>query len=104
ALEQNYDVRLARNTEEVGSTDDQYAIGAFLPRINGTASTVWNSNDQSLRFEDANRNNSGKAESNNIAASANLQWTLFDGARMFATRERIAAIAAQGELLVKDQM
>lgn len=104
ALEQSYDVKLARNSEEVGSTDDQYAIGAFLPRINGTASTVWNSNDQSLRFEDANRNNSGKAESNNISASANLQWTLFDGTRMFATRERIAAIASQGELLVKDQM
>lgn len=104
ALEQNYDVKLARNTEEVGLTDNQYAIGAFLPRLNGTASTVWNSNDQSLRFEDANRNNSGKAESNNISASANLQWTLFDGTRMFATRERIAAIAAQGELLVKDQM
>jgi len=104
ALERNYDVRLATNSAEFTSTDDQYAFGAFLPRLNGTASTVWNSNDQSLRFEDAARNNSGKAESNNIAATAQLQWTLFDGTRMFATRERIAAIAAQGELRVKEQM
>jgi outer membrane protein len=29
---------------------------------------------------------------------------LFDGTRMFATRERLSAIADQGELLVKDQM
>lgn len=104
ALERNYDVLVARNTSEAAKTDNDYAFGAFIPQVNAVGSTVWNSNDQSLRFEDENRNNTGKAKSNNIAASAQLQWTLFDGTRMFATRERIAAIAAQGELLVKDQM
>ena len=104
ALERNYDVKLAKNISEAASTDNRYAFGAFVPRLNGTASTLWNSNDQSLEFQDESRNNSGKAESNNISASAQLEWTLFDGTRMFATRERIAAIATQGELVVKDQM
>ena len=104
ALERNYDVLAARNLSEGAKTDDRYAFGAFIPRINAVGSTVWNSNNQQLEFQDEARNNSGKAESNNIAASAQLQWTLFDGTRMFATRERIAAIAAQGEMLVKDQM
>jgi outer membrane protein len=104
AIERNYDVQLARNISDVATTDNRYAVGAFLPRVNLTGATVWNSNDQALRFQDESRNNSGKAESNNIAASANLQWTLFDGTRMFATRERIAAIAAQGEFFVKNQM
>lgn len=104
ALERNHDVQLAKNTAEAAKTDNQYAFGAFIPQLNAVGSTVWNSNDQSLRFQDESRNNSGKAESNNISASAQLQWTLFDGTRMFATRERIDAIASQGELLVKDQM
>jgi outer membrane protein TolC len=104
ALERNYDIQVARNVSEGATTDNDYAFGAFIPQINGVATTLWNSNDQSLRFQDESRNNSGKAESNNISASAQLQWTLFDGTRMFATRERIAAIAAQGELLVKEQM
>jgi outer membrane protein len=104
ALEKNYDVRLAKNSAEAAETDNKYALGAFLPQIEVVGATAWNSNDQELRFEDEARNNSGKAESNNISASAQLTWTLFDGTRMFATRERIAAIAAQGELLVKDQM
>lgn len=104
ALEKNYDVQLAKNVSEAASTDNRYAFGAFIPRVEATGTTVWNSNNQELRFQDETRNNSGRAESNNISASAQLTWTLFDGTRMFATRERIAAIAGQGELFVKDQM
>ena len=104
ALESNYDVRISQNVADAASTDNGYAFGAFLPQINATGATVWNSSDQTLRFEDASRNDSGKNESNNVSASVQLAWTLFDGTRMFATRERIATIAAQGELLVKDQM
>jgi outer membrane protein len=104
AVERNYDVLLARTDAKAARTDKNYAWGAFLPQINATASTVWNDNNQELRFQDASRNNSGKAESNNTTASVQLNWTLFDGTRMFATRERISAIDEQGELLVKNQM
>jgi outer membrane protein TolC len=104
ALERNYDVKLARNTADIAVTNDQYAFGAFIPQITGTASTVWNSNQQKVVFSDVTKNNSGEAKANNTAASLQLVWTLFDGTRMFATRERIAVLREQGELLVKDQM
>ncbi len=104
ALQKNYDVQIARNVSDAAETDDRYAFGAFLPQINAVGATVWNSNDQDLRFLDESRNIKGKAEGNNTTAAAQLSWTLFDGTRMFATRERIAAIASQGEILVKDQM
>jgi outer membrane protein TolC len=104
ALEKNYDVQVAKNISEAAATDNQYTFGAFLPQIEAVGATVWNSNNQELRFQDESRNISGKAEGNNTTASAQLTWTLFDGTRMFATRERIAAIAAQGELFVKNQM
>lgn len=104
ALEKNYDVRLSKVTAESAETDKDYAWGAFLPQVNAVGATVWNNNDQELRFQDASRNNSGKAQSNQTTASLQLSWMLFDGTRMFATRERISTIAEQGELLVKDQM
>jgi outer membrane protein len=104
ALEKNYDVQIVKKISEAAETDKDYAWGAFLPQINATAARVWNNNDQDLRFQDATRNNSGKAESNNTTASVQLVWTLFDGTRMFATRERIGVLAEQGELAVKDQM
>lgn len=104
ALEKNYDVRVAGVVSESAKTDKDYAWGAFLPQLTATGATVWNNNDQELRFQDASRNNSGKAESNQLTASVQLNWTLFDGTRMFATRERINVLAEQGELVVKNQM
>ncbi len=104
ALEKNYDVQISRKASESAGVDNAFVWGAFVPQINAVAGTVWNANDQQLRFQDASRDNSGRAESNNRNASLQLNWTLFDGTRMFATQERIGVIAEQGELLVKDQM
>src|SRR5688572_25737753 len=77
ALEKNYDVRIAKNASESASTDDHYVVGGFLPRITGEAGTVWNRNEQQLRFQDASRNNSGEAQSNNLSGSVQAVWTLF---------------------------
>lgn len=104
ALEKNYDVRLARTESETVRTDDAYSWGAFLPQVNAQAGWVWNNNYQQLEFADASRNGEGDVESNNFTASLALSWTLFDGTRMFAARERIQEIARQGELFVKEQM
>lgn len=104
ALEHNYDVRIARTDVASAETNDGYTVGGFLPQITAGASTVWNDNDQTLRFLDATRNNSGEAKSNNLSGSVQLVWTLFDGTRMFATRERIAQVAEQSELELKAQM
>jgi len=104
ALEKNYDVQLARNTSLAASTDYNYSIGALLPQLNANGSTVWNNNHQEFEFEDETRNRSGDAKSNNMTGSLQLVWTLFDGTKMFATRERLSELATQGDLNVKNQM
>lgn len=109
ALEKNYDVKLARNYSEAVLTDNRYANGAFLPTLNATGAKVWNNNDQKQRL----RNQQTQSDtliirdgvtSNNLTGSLQLSWTLFDGTRMFATRERLSELAVQGEMLLKDQM
>lgn len=104
ALEKNYDIRLAKGTADARNTDQKYSVGVFTPALNASASTTWNDTDQEFKFADETRNTSGNAESNNIAASVQLVWTLFDGTRMFSTHERIKQLSVQGELQLKDQM
>jgi outer membrane protein len=107
ALEKNYDVRLAKNTSEAYATNQGYAWAAFTPQINGTATITRSNNNQELHIRNPDmtiRETNGKAVSNNANASVQLNWTLFDGTKMFATVERVRYINAQGELLVKDQM
>lgn len=104
ALQKNYDVKLMQNISATATINDNYSVAALLPQINAVGSTVWNNNSQKFEFEDETRNVSGDAKSNNISASAQLVWVLFDGTKMFTTRERLEEIAEQGELLVKGQM
>jgi outer membrane protein len=108
ALEKNYDVRIAKADAEAAETDKNFAWGAFLPQITATGARVWNENDQKIRVRDRATEEiveiEGDIASNNINASAQLAWTLFDGTRMFASRERITALADQSQLAVKDQM
>jgi len=104
ALQQNYDVLLAKNTAIANKTDLAYSWGAFLPQINANGAVAWNTNEQKLEFQNEANNREGEAESNNLTGSVQAVWTLFDGTRMFATRSRIETISQQGEILVKDQM
>ena len=104
ALEKNYDIRIARGNSEARNIDKKYSSGLFLPTVNAAASTTWNDTDQEFKFADETRNTSGNAESHNTAASAQLVWTLFDGTRMFSTKERINQLSIQGELQLKAQM
>lgn len=108
ALENNYDVQIYKKISEGAEADKDYAWGAFLPQINATGARTWNDNEQKLRVRSRETGeivtNVGDVVSNNTSASAQLVWTLFDGAGMFATRERLAVFAEQSQLAVKDQM
>jgi len=104
ALEKNYDIRVFQNLAYSATTDDKYAPGAFIPLVNANGSRTWNrSNSKQTLANDSVVTRDG-IRTNNLFGSIQLSWLLFDGGRMFATRERIAQIEAQGELNVKNQM
>lgn len=104
ALEKNYGVRVAQTNVDAAKLDADLSVGAFIPQVNAVGTTVWNNTDQELRFQDESRNNEGEAQSNNITASANLSWLLFDGTRMFAARNRLNATEYQNSLQLKQEM
>ncbi len=104
ALEKNYDIKLVRNDSASFAVDYQYSYAGFLPRINGTASKTWNVNRQKQELSNGTKRDTSGIQSNNLSASIGLNWTLFDGLRMFATRERLKQFQALGELTVKNQV
>jgi outer membrane protein len=109
ALEKNYDILISRKVSEGTLIDNRFAPAAFLPVVNATGNVAWTNANQYLRTR--NRTNTEKIDTtqgptaaNNITGAITLQWTLFDGTRMFATRERVEQLAEQGQLALKDQM
>jgi outer membrane protein len=104
ALRNNYNILLAKNDSMAFALDNSYKNAAFLPRINGNVGTVWNNNGQKQILSDGTKRESNGLKSNNVNAQLALNWTLFDGLKMFATRDKLEEFVILGELGVKNQL
>ena len=103
-LKNNYDILMARNREEAAQLNYKYAYGAFLPTLTGSASRTWSTVHVNQKYSTGNDVERSNSKSNNTALSADLDWTLFDGLRVFATRDKLKAIEELGTLQVKAQV
>lgn len=103
AVKNSYDILLVKNDAEASSVDYRYADAAFLPQLNGTAGKIWNDNNQRQDFTDG-RKRSANVNSSNLTAAVNLNWTLFDGLKMFATKNRVEELKELGEANIKTQV
>ena len=104
ALKYNFDIETARTDSTAYAIDNAYAYTAFLPNLNGTLTRLWNRNNQRQQLADGTKRGGNGIRSRNLAASINLNWTLFDGLRMFATKEKLAEFVRLGEYAVKEQV
>lgn len=103
-IENNYDIQLLRNDSISYALDKHYARAAFLPRLNATTGLIYNNNNQKQAFSDGTKRESSGIRSSNLSGSVQLNWTLFDGFKMFATRDKLAQFVQLGELNIKNQM
>src|SRR6266496_85638 len=104
ALQKNYDILLAKNDSTVAAIDYSYRNAAFLPRLNANAGTVWNNNSTKQTLADGTKRQSSGLKSNNINSQLALNWTLFDGLKMFATRDKAEQLLELGGLEIKSQV
>jgi outer membrane protein len=104
ALKNNYDIQLSKNDSLVSALDYSYRNAVFLPRLNATTGATWNNNDQKQTLADGTKREQNNIKSGNINAALNLNWTLFDGMKMFATRDKTEEFIKLGELGIKNQI
>ena len=103
-IENNFDIQLLRNDSSSYALDKSYARAAFLPRVNATGGLVYNNNNQKQKLADGSKRESKAIRSNNLSGSVQLNWTLFDGFKMFATRDKLSQFVLLGELNIKNQI
>ncbi len=104
ALKNNYDIQLSKNDSAIAALNYAYRNAAFLPRLNANTGITFNNNDQKQKFTDGTVRERGGIRAENISAALNLNWTLFDGMKMFATRDKAAEFIKLGELGMKNQI
>lgn len=104
SLQNNYDIQLSRNDSALAALDYSFANYAFYPRLNASGGINFNNNNQKQTLADGTKRDRNDIKSNTSNASLNLNWTLFDGMRMFITRKRLGELVQLGELQIKNQV
>ncbi len=104
ALEQNYDIRLERNNLSIAENNNTLGNAGFLPTVelNGTASQTVQ--DTELQFANGDGQSRAGAVSTSYNASAGLTWTLFDGLKMFASKDRLEEIQRSNQYIFRSQL
>ena len=110
SLQNNFDILLSKNDSMVAALDFVHRNAIFLPTLNGNAATTYNNNDQTLRF--VKRDGSGQdstvrrnnVRSHNTTAAVQLDWVIFDGFRMFATRAKADEYLKLGSFTIRQQV
>lgn len=104
SLSKNYDIILAKKSADIATINNNKATAGMLPKINVTTGDVFNLYNMHQKFSTGQEVNKNWVPSNSFNAALNLNWTVFDGMKMFATKEKLAALQALGETQLKDQI
>ena len=104
ALENNYAIQVAKNDAAISSNNNRYGAAGMLPFVIGTINQDNQVIDTRQKFLSGAENNRDAAKSNNLNANIELGWTIFDGFKMFAIKNRLEELQQVGELKMRSNI
>ncbi|TWI00629.1 outer membrane protein TolC [Flavobacterium tiangeerense] len=101
ALENNYEIKIASNNSLIQKTNVSLGNAGMLPTL--SANVVDNNSIQnsSQTRQDGTKNELDNAKNNSLTYGVGLDWTIFDGMRMFARRDQLKELQKLGEAQLK---
>jgi outer membrane protein len=89
ALRNNYQIQIARNQAEIAERSNYAGAAGMLPTIGINVSDNQSLSAINQEFANGTRISQNGVQSNNLNANLALNYTLFDGMKMFATRKKL---------------
>ena len=103
-LEKNYDIQLTRNDAVIADQNNTLGNAGFLPTLDLSmtgSKAITNSKQQ---FYDGRTREASNASNNSLNALAELNWTVFDGMKMWVSKKSLEELERQGMLNVRLQV
>ncbi len=104
ALKNNYDIWVARNDADISKLNNTYGNAGMVPNISISGSDNYAINNIDQKLSSGSEITASNAKYNTFSAGAFLNWTLFDGGKMFVTKNKLNEIQSLGELQYKDKV
>jgi outer membrane protein TolC len=104
ALSNNFSINIARNESKIADNNASIGNAGFLPSLDASGTYLKSSNDTKQEYVDGRIINSNGAQSTNITAGLNLNWTIFDGLEMFANIDMLKELNKIGQENFKSEV
>ncbi|RZK41153.1 MAG: TolC family protein [Pedobacter sp.] len=101
ALKNNYDIKLVSNELAIAHNNANLGNAGILPSIGGDFSTGGSRQNSVQTQASGTERVIDGAISTNMRYGVGLDWTVFNGFRMFATYDKLKALEKQGEVNAK---
>lgn len=104
ALKNNYDVSIARNNADIAKINNTMGNAGMLPVLSVNGADNYSVNNVYLNMSTGTVITSSAGTTNAFSAGAVLNWTLFDGTKMFITKHKLLEVERLGEIQFRDMM
>jgi len=104
ALLNNYDIKLVNNQATIAQNNVNLGNAGMLPNLVGNFRTGGGVQDAVQTQASGTQRVINDARNTNLAYGVGLDWTIFDGFRMFANLDRLKALEQQGKVNAKAQI
>jgi outer membrane protein len=97
AIENNYGITISRNEIEIGALNNNWANAGAIPVISATASKTVGLNNLQQNLSNGTVTHKNGNTTQNLNAGIAVNWTVFDGFKMFATKKKLEELERAGE-------
>lgn len=104
AMKNNYSMVISKNEATMAANDNTIGNAGMLPSVDLNASANQSINHTKQNYSSGLEVDRSNVQSTNMAVGAGLEWTIFNGFKMFATKSKLNELQGRGELVSKVQI
>lgn len=101
ALEENYQLRISRIESSIAENNNTLGNAGFLPVVDFSGQYTYSWSTTKQNFFNGDEREGDNARNTGLGGSIDINQTLFDGFRMFATRDQLLILQDLGEVNVR---
>lgn len=104
ALEKNHGIQIAKLEAQTSAELNTAGNAGMLPTLDANGAYSINSAATKQTFFSGEVREADNADSRALSGTIALNWTIFDGLAMFATKDRLAALEGMGKIQLRQEV